>query len=320
MVAKVVYIKGGTGFVGRSLCAALLREPLVNEGDNNTKAPLPQTNDYKIYVQTRMPSHHRHRSIQFVSSYQDLPDAVEPDVLINLAGAPIADKRWSDAQKKILLDSRVRNTENFLRSVKQRNHSPKVLINASAIGYYGVRGNEELNESDTRGHGFASDLCAAWENAALQFEQLGTRVCIFRIGVVLGRGGGALSKILPLFRLGMGGPIAGGKQWFSWIHIYDLVRLITTAVDNEEYTGVFNGTAPNPVLQAEFARALGKALNRPACMPTPGLALKLFLGQMADELLIGGQRVMPTRALQRAFQFQHTHVQSALLDITKSCL
>lgn len=319
MVAKVVHINGGTGFIGRKLCAALLSEPYVKNKDDSAKEPLSQSDEYELYVQTRMPSHHRHRSIKFVSSYLDLPGHVEPDVLINLAGAPIADKRWSEGQKKILLDSRVRNTENLLRSIKQRNHTPRVLINASAIGFYGVRGDEELNESGARGDGFASELCEAWENTALQFEQLGTRVCIFRIGVVLGPGGGALSKMMPIFRLGMGGPIAGGEQWFSWIHICDLVRLIVTAVENDEYSGVFNGTAPNPVTQSEFAHTLGKVLNRPACLPTPGLALKLAFGQMAEELLIGGQRVLPIRALQRAFQFKHTQVKSALHDIIDTC-
>ncbi|WP_045860213.1 TIGR01777 family oxidoreductase [Teredinibacter purpureus] len=321
MASIVVFINGGTGFIGRALCSALLKlscQQLPSGLESkNTSLVDDDAHDYQLFVQTRMPSHHRHRSITFVSSYLELPEGVVPDVIVNLAGAPIAEKRWNTAQKKILMDSRVRLTESLLRSVKARGHVPKVLINASAVGYYGVRDNEILCENSAKGEGFAADLCGEWETAAQKFIALGSRVCIFRIGVVLGPGGGALSKLLPIFRLALGGPIAGGQQWLSWIHICDLVRMLVTSIHDPEYRGVVNATAPNPVRQAEFAKKLGAILCRPAFFPTPGFLLKIIYGQMAEELLIGGQHVVPGNAQTLGFDFLHRNIGTALEDVTQ---
>jgi len=311
MSTTAVYITGGTGFVGRALTSLLL-------GESNESTLLPNQGEYQIFVQARMPSYHWHRSIKYLSSYLDLPEDVEPAVIINLAGASIADKRWSDSRKHQLEESRIRLTDNLLRAVKRRGHTPRVLINASAIGYYGVTGDREITESAPAGTGFAAELCEKWEASADQFAELGTRVCKLRIGVVLGLGGGALAKMLPLYRLGLGGPISDGKQWFSWIHMVDLVRLIVTVMSNEEYSGIINATSPNPVRQVDFAKALGDAISRPAFMVTPAFALKLAFGQMASELLIGGQKVLPVNALQRAFVYNYPDIENALKNIFKN--
>lgn len=301
MGARAIYINGGTGFIGRALCAALL---------NVERNEQPQ-----LFVQTRMPGHHRHRAITFVSAYADLPDGIAPEVIINLAGAPIADNRWSESQKKLLLNSRIKVTEGLLRSIQKKGHRPEVLLNASAIGYYGISDSASLTEQAPSGGGFAADLCQQWESAAGNFEALGTRVCIMRIGVVLGERGGVLAKLLPIYRLGMGGPIGTGKQWFSWIHIEDLVNLFIEAIRNPMYRGAINCTAPNPVRQIEFARQLGGFLRRPTCFRTPATVLKFIYGQMAEELLISGQGVVPAFALAQKFRFKFPQLNQALQQI-----
>jgi len=333
MTSTVVFVNGGTGFIGRALCSAFLKLSCNRDSVGHTKQPGSEGDTlgneslhvadperqhaYQLYVQTRMPSHHRHRAITFVSSYEDLPDDVIPDVIVNLAGAPIAEKRWSEGRKKTLLDSRIRLTESLFRAIKAKNHHPSVLINASAIGYYGFTTQQACLESGALGEGFAAELCSQWETAAKLFSELGTRVCVFRIGVVLGPGGGALGKLLPVFRMALGGPIATGEQWFSWVHICDLVHLMIEAVHNSEYHGAINATAPNPVPQAIFAQALGKALKRPAKLHTPGFILKLIYGQMAEELLIGGQKVVPAKASNLGFEFEYDNIDAALADITQ---
>jgi len=324
MTSKVVFINGGTGFIGRALCSALLKRSspvplpkLGTEAAGNSEELNSSHINYQLYVQTRMPSHHRHKAIRFVSSYADLPAGTVPDIVVNLAGAPIADKRWSQSQKKVLRDSRVRLTESLFQALSAKGHTPEVLLNASAIGYYGVQQDQVLDETSPMGEGFAPELCSAWEAAAQKFSTLGTRVCVFRIGVVLGPGGGALGKLLPLFKMALGGPIGSGEQWFSWIHITDLVNLLLSAMDSSDYRGVINATSPNPVRQAEFAQAFGRQLNRPAILPTPSWVLRCVYGQMADELLIGGQRVEPKTALALGFSFKHEDIGSALADVTQ---
>lgn len=314
MASQVVFINGGTGFIGRALCSALIR--LSSQTSPYRSSESDSDHTYQLYVQTRMPRHHRHRAITFVSSYHELPETIVPNIIVNLAGAPIADRRWSPARRKLLVDSRVRGTESLFRVISQKAHTPEVLLNASAIGFYGVRGDEILGEDGAKGAGFAADLCAEWETAAMAFEELGTRVCRMRIGVVLGPGGGALGKLLPMFRMALGGPIGNGRQWFSWIHIHDLVGLFIEAIHNPGYQGAINATAPNPVRQRDFAVALGQAVGRPAVLPAPGPLIKLIYGQMAVELLLGGQRVLPALALANGFQFRHQQLQSALSDIT----
>jgi len=190
----------------------------------------------------------------------------------------------------------------------------RTLINGSAIGFYGDRGDETLDESATTGAGFLADLVVQWENAARAAEAI-ARVVIFRFGVVLAKGGGALGKMELPFKLGAGGPIGGGKQWISWIDRDDVIRLIEWAIDDETVRGVYNATAPEPVRNRDFVRALGKAMHRPAIVPAPAFALRLVFGQMADETLLAGQRVLPTRATAEGFRFEHPRVEEALSRI-----
>ncbi|WP_018277180.1 TIGR01777 family oxidoreductase [Teredinibacter turnerae] len=306
MLPQTIYITGGTGFVGRALCAYLLK--------NATEIAGSEASGLTLYVQTRQPEHHRHRTIKFVKNYQQLPEGIAPDAIINLAGAPIADERWSEKRKQILLDSRVAATETLLASVEKAGHTPNTLLNASAIGFYGPDTIGEIDENAGRGEGFAADLCASWETAAMGFSRLGTRVCLMRIGVVLGDGG-VLAKLLPLFKLGLGGPIGHGKQGMSWVHIDDLCRLFMTALVNPEYAGAVNCTTPYPVSQRVFARELGRQLGRPACLPTPATVLRLVYGQMAEELLIGGQYVTPGRVLAAGFEFEYARLETALKSV-----
>ncbi|WP_019604909.1 TIGR01777 family oxidoreductase [Teredinibacter turnerae] len=306
MLPQTIYITGGTGFVGRALCAYLLKNAPEIAGS--------ESSGLTLYVQTRQPEHHRHRTIKFVKNYQQLPEGVAPDAIINLAGAPIADERWSEKRKQILLDSRVAATETLLASVEKAGHTPNTLLNASAIGFYGPDAIGEIDENAGRGEGFAADLCASWETAAMGFSRLGTRVCLMRIGVVLGDGG-VLAKLLPLFKMGLGGPIGHGKQGMSWVHIDDLCRLFMTALVNPEFAGAVNCTTPYPVSQRVFARELGRQLGRPACLPTPATVLRLVYGQMAEELLIGGQYVTPGRVLAAGFEFKYARLETALKSV-----
>lgn len=311
MPSRIVFINGGTGFIGKALCSDFLSRPC--EDTHQTAVG----SGAKLYVQTRHPNQHRHQSITFVSSYQNLPDDVVPDTIINLAGAPIAEGRWTDRRKRIIRNSRVLLTDNLLNSVIQKGHTPEVLINASAVGFYGNCGDFCVDEDHSKGTGFAADLCADWEASAQSFNRLGTRVCILRIGIVLGLGGGALAKLLPIFKLGLGGPIGDGEQWFSWVHKTDLLRLITTMLGNARYSGVYNATAPNPVKQKDFAKALGRELRRPAVLPTPSWLLTAIYGEMAKELLVEGQRVMPVKAEKDAFKFDYPQLDLALRDILR---
>jgi uncharacterized protein (TIGR01777 family) len=192
--------------------------------------------------------------------------------------------------------------------------NPRVLVNASAIGYYGPHGDEELTEDSPPGDDFLARVCVDWEKAALAGERLGLRVAVIRIGVVLAKEGGALGPLLTPFRLGLGGRIGSGRQWMSWIHRDDLVGLFLLALDNASATGPINGTAPNPVTNAEFTRALGRVLRRPTILPTPAFALRLILGEVAD-VVTTGQRVLPQRALALGYQFRFTNLDAALTDL-----
>lgn len=229
--------------------------------------------------------------------------------VVNLAGAPIADKRWSAARKRVLLASRVELTQALVAKIAESGHWPSVFISASAIGYYGT-GERTCDESSAPGTGFAAELCRAWEAAAAPVASH-TRLVTLRLGVVLGDGG-ALKKLLPMYRCGLGGPIAGGQQWFSWIYHDDLLNLIAACLEDPRYCGVYNATSPQPVRQQDFAKALATVLHVPSFLSTPGWGLRMLLGQMAEELLIRGQRVLPARLSAEQFAFQCPDLSSAL--------
>jgi len=233
--------------------------------------------------------------------------------VVNLAGAGIADQRWSDARKEELHNSRVTATRHIVDAIRSLDNPPS-LINASAVGGYGPRGNTPVDESSQTGAGYLAEVCRAWEAEADRAVG-STRVVKVRIGLALSTEGGALAKMFLPFRLGLGGPIGSGSQGMPWIHIDDLTNILQLAIDNTDCTGVINAVAPNPVNNKTFTRTLGRVLHRPAILPAPAIALKLLLGEMAEALLLEGQFVLPTRVLDLGYAFQYPELEPALRDL-----
>ena len=235
---------------------------------------------------------------------------------INLCGESIADRRWTASQKAKLRASRIVTTRAVVDAISRAAVRPKVLLNASAIGYYGDRGNDAVDENSSGGHGFLADLCEEWEKEALRAESFGVRVVLLRTGIVLARGGGALAKMLPPFRFFIGGPLGAGRQVMSWIHLEDEVRAIEFALEKPALKGPVNLTAPNPASMNEFAAALGKRLHKPSFFRVPGFALKILLGEMS-EMLLGGQRVLPKKLEDAGFHFRFPRLDDALKDLVR---
>jgi uncharacterized protein (TIGR01777 family) len=242
------------------------------------------------------------------------------DAVVNLVGAGIFDRRWNAEYKALLRDSRLRSTENVVAALAKQpvraDGSPKVLVSGSAIGYYGVHGDEELDESSPQGDDFMARVCCEWEAAARAVEPVGVRVALIRTGVVLDRRGGALKALWTPFKLGAGGPVGSGRQYMSWIHHFDEVGILLLALDNAEASGPLNATAPRPVSNKEFGKAFGRALGRPAFLPTPAFGLRLLLGEAAG-VVTTGQRVLPRRAEVLGYQFRYPDVDAALRQIVR---
>lgn len=232
------------------------------------------------------------------------------DAIVHLAGEPVA-QRWSARAKKAISDSRVIGTRNLVQGLSEAQPRPPVLVSSSAIGIYGARHEEPLDEEAALGYGFLAETCIAWEQEAQRASELGLRVVNMRTGVVLDAHGGALAKMLPPFRMGVGGPVAGGHQYVSWIHLEDLAAMFAAAIDDQSWSGPVNATAPEPVTNRELSRELGRALHRPAVLPVPGAALQLLYGEMA-EIVTTGQRVLPAKALVHGYRFRHPHLPDAL--------
>lgn len=290
-----VLITGGTGFIGRALCQQLLRaghEPCVL-----TRSPAKAA--------AKLPG---------VRLIEQLEEAGPMEAVVNLAGEPLADGRWTMQRKQEFRDSRIGTTQRLLHWIASQAVRPRVLVSGSAIGYYGPRDDMPVNEDAPAGNDFAAQLCRDWEAEALHARALGVRTCIVRIGIVLGKDGGALAKMLPPFKLGAGGPMGDGMQWMSWVHRQDLLRLIVWLLEHEHAQGAYNGTAPTPLRNRDFAHTLGKVLHRPAVLTTPAIALKLMFGEMAA-LLLTGQQVVPVRAQAEGFVFEHPELQGALHDL-----
>lgn len=235
----------------------------------------------------------------------------EADAVIHLAGENLFAKRWSGAQKEILRSSRTEPTRKLAALIAER--KPACFISGSAVGYYGP-GTAPVHEASPHGSDFLAEICVDWEAAAAAAGSAGVRTAVVRSGVVLGLGGGALSQMLPPFKLGLGGPLGSGKQWVSWVHIEDLISLFLFILENPKGSGVFNGTSPRPVTMKELAKSLGRALHRPAVFPVPGPILRLALGEVAD-ILLTGQYVEPRRAAEAGFKFQFANIEQALTDI-----
>ncbi|MGA1602902.1 MAG: TIGR01777 family oxidoreductase [Prochlorothrix sp.] len=230
--------------------------------------------------------------------------------VINLAGDPIADSRWTPAKKQSILQSRVLGTQRLVEAIAKVSPQP-VLVSASAIGFYGVSETEVFHETSQSGSDFLAEVCQGWETAALAAGNSGSRVAIIRIGIVVGPDGGAISKMLPPFRLFGGGPLGSGEQWFSWIHRDDLVQLLIQALTDDQFQGAYNGTAPEPVRMHQLCTVLGQVINRPSWLPVPEFALELLLGEGA-QVVLEGQQVLPTRTLSTGFQFQYPTLDQAL--------
>lgn len=233
------------------------------------------------------------------------------DAIAHLAGENVA-QRWSAQAKRAIRESRVTGTRNLLAGLAATQQRPRTLVGSSAIGYYGARGEEPLDEEAPPGEDFLAEVCVAWEAEAAKATELGARVACVRTGVVLHRDGGALAKMLPPFRLGIGGPVAGGRQFVSWVHRDDVVGMYVAALSDERWSGPVNATAPDPISNRDFSRTLGRVLHRPALLPVPGAALALLYGEMA-EIVTGGARVMPAKALVLGYAFEHPQLHEALV-------
>jgi uncharacterized protein len=304
-----VTVTGATGLIGRALIAAL--------GDRGAQ----------VTVLSRDPARARTRlgdavanapveAVRWDPMNEPAPAAALAgrDAVVHLAGENVA-QRWSAKAKRAIRESRVTGTRHLVAGLQTAEPRPRTLLSASAIGYYGAHGEEPLDEDAPAGGDFLAEVCAAWEAEADRASELGVRVVRVRTGVVLDRNGGALAKMLTPFRLGAGGPIAGGRQYISWIHSDDLIGMLLAALTDERWTGPINATAPAPVCNRDFSRALGRALRRPSLLPVPGAALRLVYGEMA-EILTTGARVVPAKPLVLGYQFRHPHLEEALRSAT----
>lgn len=291
-----VLVTGATGFIGRRLVAALAaagHQPIVIARDPHKAAQLPPP-------------------FRLVTSLDQVASDTRIDAIINLAGEPIADRLWSTERRRRILASRLRVTRDVVRLIARLARKPDVLVSASAIGWYGLWHDEALTEFDGGKACFTHRVCEAWERAARSAERLGVRVVRLRIGLVLGAEGGLLGRLLTRFELGLGGPIGDGAQWMSWIERDDLVRLIAHVIATPSLAGAVNASAPEPVTNRIFARELARALQRPALLRVPRGLLRAVAGDLADELMLGGQRVLPDKAEASGFKFRHPTLREAL--------
>jgi uncharacterized protein len=287
-----VLLSGASGFVGNAV-----RERLVSRGDH--VEPLVRGNSTGGVLWDP------------ASGRFDAASAEGADAVVHLAGENVASGRWNGARKQAIYQSRVAGTRLLASGLANAVRRPKVLVAASAIGFYGSRGDEEATEASASGTGFLADVCRDWESAAEPAASAGIRVVHLRIGLVLSPKGGALGQILPAFRLGLGGRIGDGRQWMSWITLHDLVRVIEMTLDDATVRGPLNAVAPEPVRNAEFTERLASAVARPALLPIPAFALRLVLGEMADETLLASNRVVPKALNDRGFRFDHPTLEQA---------
>lgn len=302
-----ILITGATGLIGRSVCRSL-----INEGHQ------------VVALSRRPPPSPVDMDLAGVIAFQWEPAAELPpaeawegvEAVIHMAGEPVA-ARWTEEQKRRIRDSRVKGSQNLVAGMRAAPRPPKVFVSASAVGFYGDRGDEVLDESSEPGAGFLSEVCVDWEAEAARARELGVRVALVRIGVVLSSSGGALEKMLLPFKLGLGGRLGDGRQWFPWIHIEDIVGIFLHALSSPAVDGPINGVAPGIVTNEDFTRELAGALNRPAFFPVPKLALRVLMGEMA-EVVTASQRVVPQVALNTGYQFKHPNLRPALESLVKT--
>ncbi len=291
-----VLITGGTGFIGTALSKRLLGAGV------------------EVTVLTRDMARaldHFSGRVRAVEQFEEIGDGDEPEVIVNLAGKNLGAERWNDEVKRELIASRVDTTQRVIDYIAVAVSKPRLLISGSAVGYYGARGDEPLDEQEPAGKEYQSRLCEQWEQTARLAEQFGVRLCISRTGVVLGRDGGALSGLLPQFRKGLGAVAGSGRQWVSWIQMQDLIDLFVRFMCDDSLHGAFNNTAPNPVTNREFAKSIGRAVGRPVLLRAPGWSIRLAMGEMAH-LYLTGQNVVPERHLQAGYRYRYPDIESAL--------
>ncbi|MEH2015229.1 thylakoid membrane protein ThyD [Nostoc sp.] len=302
-----VAITGATGFVGSRLVQRL-------HGKGHKVVVLARNTAFaqKVFPSEAFPN------LEIVAY---TPNASGPwqsviascDGVVNLAGEPIAEGRWTPERKQEILNSRKLGTQKLVEAIANANPKPTVLVNASAIGYYGTSESATFDETSLSGNDFLAQVCQAWETEARKVKDAGVRLVILRLGIVLGNGG-ALGKMIPPFKLFAGGPIGSGRQWFSWIHVDDLVNLILQALTKPEIEGVYNATAPNPVRMADLSQTLGRVMNRPSWLPVPAFAIEALLGDGAI-VVLEGQQVLPKRTEETGFEYKYPNLQSALTQI-----
>jgi uncharacterized protein (TIGR01777 family) len=296
-------VSGASGFIGSALCDSLLVRGDTVVGLTRDPKGARRTNP-SVNWHAWEPTLERPPAAAFEGV----------DGVVNLLGEKI-DQRWTDEAKQRIMESRRTGTHNLIGTISGLDQKPRVLVNQSAIGYYGDRGEAIVDESSEPGEGFDAEVVREWERAAHEADPTGLRLVIVRTGHVLDPRGGFLKQLLTPFRLGVGGPLAGGGQYVSWIHVVDEVGLLLWALDNDDVNGVVNATAPNPVTNRAFSKALGKTIGRPALLPIPGFALDLMYGGEFGKVLRGGQRVMPRRALDLGYEFMHPNLDEALSDL-----
>ena len=298
-----VLVTGASGLIGSALCDALLARGDTVVGLSRDPQRARATNPSVIWHAWE-PTLERPPAAAF--------DGV--DGVVNLVGEKI-DQRWTEESKRRIMESRRAATHNLVQAIAGLDRKPAVLVSQSAVGFYGNRGEAIVEESSGPGERYDSVVVQEWEKAAREIEPSGVRLVIVRTGQVLDAGGGMLSELLTPFKLGVGGPLAGGSQYLSWIHIDDEVGILLWALDNEQVGGVINATSPNPATNRDFSKALGRALGRPAVMPVPGLVLDLKFGREFGAILRGGQRVVPKRALDLGYEFRHPDLDKALRSL-----
>ena len=291
-----ILVTGGAGFIGGALSREL------------------NSSGHSVTITTRRQSDSKQKLTWQAPALIPSDTMSDFDAVINLAGEPIVSSRWTKVRKERIMSSRIHTTRALVQSMQNAHQRPKVLISASAIGYYGAHGDEEVTEETQPATDFLAEVCKAWEAEALKAQELGVRVVLIRIGAVLESDGGALPPMTIPFKFFLGGPIGSGKQWFSWIHRDDMVGIITYALENDFVSGPFNATAPQPVTNREFTSALGKALNRPSWLSVPGFIVRLSLGELGSVLLTG-QRVLPEKILKAGYKFRFNKVNEALSAI-----
>lgn len=298
MTRQRILVTGGTGFIGRALCASLAA-----------------SGHHVVVLSRQSGAQPPAGAAALVTRLAEL-DAEGCDAVVNLAGASIAEGRWTASRKRLLLESRVATTAQLVEWMGRAARRPGVMVSASAVGYYGDQGERLVTESTVAAAGFTHELCAAWEREATNAAALGVRVCVMRIGVVLDRDGGALAQMLPAFRLGVGGRLGSGRHYFPWIHRADTIAICRWLLERADANGAYNVSAPHPVTNAEFTRALGRVLHRPTALPVPAAALKVLFGEMS-ELLLASDRMVPQRLLDAGYTFRYPRLDAALAAILR---